>query len=128
MNKPVRDKVLKEHIKWLKGDGGQRADLSWADLSGAHLPPPTQMLLCYWGEVSPKLTLSLMRYDASNHPEPEEFDKWAEGGEYPYQRGFARCANFQEQRELWRPGKPKSARELVLLLFKEKEIKFDSTL
>ena len=30
-------KILSEHLKWLKGEGGERADLSGANLSGADL-------------------------------------------------------------------------------------------
>jgi flagellar biosynthesis GTPase FlhF len=55
---------------------------------------------------------------------PEKFDEWAKGGKCPYQSGFTRSAYFQEQRELWSPGPAKSARELVLMLFKEKGIKY----
>jgi len=139
MTKTELNKVLREHKKWRDGDGGeradlQRADLRWANLQGANLqgadlqradlPPPTMLLLATWGNVSDKLCLELMRYDASNHPNPMRFDEWANGGDCPYQKGFQRCANFQEVRELWKPGKSKSARELVLMLFKEKDTKY----
>jgi hypothetical protein len=70
----------------------------------------------------------LMRYDASNHPKPHKFQEWADGGDCPYKGGFPRVANFQEDRKLWKPGKAKSARELVLMLFKEKDIKHDDSL
>ena len=30
-------KILSEHLKWINGDGEERADLRWADLSGADL-------------------------------------------------------------------------------------------
>ena len=101
------------------------ADLSYADLSYANLPSPTMLLLASWYQVSAKLTLKLMRYDAANHPEPTKFDEWAKGGDCPYADvKWQRCATFQENRELWKPGKAtKSALELVLMLFKEKEIK-----
>ncbi len=82
------------------------------------------LLLCDWGGVSDELTLELMRYDASNHPDPSKFTEWAEGGNCPHQSGFMRCAYFKEKRELWKPGKAKSARELVLMLFDEKNIKY----
>ena len=141
---------LELHLKWLHGeDGGERANLriadlsgadlrsanlrsadlrsanlSGADLSGADLPAPTMLLLASWFSVSAELTLELMRYDAANHPEPSKFDDWAKGGNCPYSGiGWQRCANFEEQRDLWKPGKSKSALELVLMLFKEKEIK-----
>ena len=42
MNQDELNKTLKEHQKWLKGKGGEKADLRgpnlrWADLSGANL-------------------------------------------------------------------------------------------
>ena len=81
-------------------------------------------LLANWFSVSAELTVELMRYDASNHPEPSKFDDWAKGGNCPYSYiHWQRCANFQEQREVWKPGPAKSAFELVLMLFEEKEIK-----
>ena len=136
---------LELHLKWLKGEEGgeraylQRANLREADLLGANLlganlrganlreanlPAPTMLLLSSWYSVSAELTLELMRYDAANHPDPTKFDEWAKGGDCPYSGiGWQRCANFQEQIELWKPGPAKSALELVLMLFKEKEIK-----
>jgi len=30
-------KILKEHKKWLAGNGGERADLQYANLQGANL-------------------------------------------------------------------------------------------
>jgi hypothetical protein len=69
-----------------------------------------------------------MRYDAANHPKPHKFQEWADGGDCPYNGGFPRVAHFQERRECWKLGKSKSARELVLLLFAEKEIKHDPNL
>ena len=37
MNENELKKILDEHKLWLEGMGGQRADLSWADLRGADL-------------------------------------------------------------------------------------------
>jgi len=101
------------------------ADLRSANLSSANLPSPPMLLLASWYQVSAELTLKLMRYDAANHPEPEKFDEWAKGGDCPYYDvKWQRCANFEENRELWKPGKTtKSALELVMMLFAEKEIK-----
>jgi len=104
------------------------ADLWNTNLCDAVLPPPTILLLCNWGKVSDKLTSELMRYDATNHPHPHKFQEWADGGDCPYSSGFPRVAHFQENKELWKPGKAKSARELVLMLFKEKGIKYDPNL
>ena len=108
----------------LQGANLQGADLRWANLQGAKLPSSTMLLLCTWGAVSAELTTELMRYDASNHPNPSDFDKWAQGGNCPYQGGFDRCARFIERRRLWEPGNAKTARELVLMLFNEKKIKY----
>jgi len=104
------------------------ADLRNTNLCDAVLPPPTILLLCNWGKVSDKLTSELMRYDATNHHHPHKFQEWADGGDCPYSSGFPRVAHFQENKELWKPGKAKSARELVLMLFKEKGIKYDPNL
>ena len=102
----------------------REANLREANLREANLPSPTMLLLCNWGSVSDKLCLELMRYDAANHPEPTEFDEWAKGDGCPYDNTrWQRCANFKEKRELWKPGKTKSALDLVMMLFKEKEIK-----
>jgi len=95
---------------------------------GKFPPPPTQLLLCDWGRVSDTLTTELMRFDASNHPHPELFDEWAKGGRCPYTTGFARCASFKEDPNLWKSGKAKSARELAIMLLKEKKITYEGEL
>lgn len=132
MNKKELTAILKNHKAWLNGLNGQlgaqRANLWGANLRGANLPSSPELLLCYWGAVSDKLTTALMRYDATNHPDPTKFTAWAQGAICPYSIGFSRSANFHEKRLLWKPGKAKSARELVLMLFKEKEIKHDENL
>jgi len=104
------------------------ANLGGADFTNTILPPPTLLLLCNWGRVSDELTTELMRYDATNHPHPHKFQEWADGGGCPYNRGFPRVAHFQECRECWKSGKAKSARELVLMLFKERDIKYNLNL
>lgn len=130
---------LELHRLWLQGDKrGQRLDLSsanlscanlscaklsYANLSYANLPPPPIVLLANWGELSEKLTVELMRYDAANHPDPSTFDDWAKGGGCPYGNvNWQRSANFREKRELWEPGLSKSALELLLLVFAEKGV------
>ena len=119
------NKILKAHRRWLDGKaGGERADLAGANLERANLPAPTMLLFANWGEVSDELCVELMRYDASNHPEPERFTDWARGGECPYNGTYwQRAANFHEKRELWKAGASKSALELVMPLFNEKNIK-----
>jgi len=62
-----------------------------------------------------------MRFDAANHPKPELFDDWANGGDCPYDSiKWQQCANFQERKDLWSPGPAKSALELAMMLLKEK--------
>ena len=85
----------------LRGANLRGADLCGANLRGANLPCPPMMLMASWGTVSDALTLSLMRYDAANHPHPEKFLAWAEGGPCPYgNEKVQRSANFKEKREL----------------------------
>ena len=131
---------LELHLKWLRDEeGGEQADLRsanlssadlssanlrYADLSSADLPSPVMLLLAEWFSVSTELTLELMRYDAANHPDPSKFDEWVAGKGCPYSgTGWQRSANFKEDPKLWKPGPAKSALELVLKLFVEKEIK-----
>jgi hypothetical protein len=87
----------------LSGANLRGADLRGADLRGAdliYIPAPL-VLLAQWGALPDALTLDLMRYDAANHPEPERFLAWADGGPCPYAGlSIARAANFQERRGL----------------------------
>ena len=112
--------------RYFRGADLRSADLSWAnlssaDLSWAKLPAPTTMLMAIWGSVSDDLCVELMRYDASNHPDPMAFDRWVETGMCPYSNaGIQRCANFRERKELWSPGSAKSALELMIMLIREK--------
>src|SRR3990170_2847446 len=111
------------------------ANLSWANLSRANLsrakiketiwPSPPMVLLASWGMVSDKLTIDLMRYDASNHPYPEWFGEWAlRAGACPYDGAkIQRSANFDERRSLITStflGLPfRSAYDLMQALLKE---------
>ena len=64
------------------------------------------VLSANWGTVSDKLCADLMKYDASCHPDPAAFDRWAAGGGCPYSGvNVERAANFDEKRELWGNGK-----------------------
>jgi len=115
--------ILYAHAKWLRGDGGERADLyraylrganlggadlRGADLRGADLPSPTMVLLASWETVSDDLTRDLMRFDAACHPVgAKAFTAWANGGPCPYgDVRVQRAANFTERKECWSPGKP----------------------
>jgi hypothetical protein len=100
----------------LRGANLRGADLYGADLYGANLrgakysartwwPAPTMLLLANWGLVDDDLTTALMRLDASCHPDPAAFDRWAADGPCPYDGvPFERAANFQQQKALWSPG------------------------
>lgn len=114
----------------LKRANFRNANLSGVDFTGAILPPPSVLLLANWGEVPKDLCRDLMRYDAANHPTPKAFDRWAKGGPCPYgndegqmQAGFARAANFEQEAEYWKPGRPPSALNLVERLFKHFNVK-----
>jgi len=126
MEANLREADLGEANLW--GANLWGANLWEADFTNTILPAPTLLLLCNWGRVSDELTTELMRYDATNHPHPHKFQEWADGGGCPYNRGFPRVAHFQECRECWKSGKAKSARELVLMLFKERDIKYNPNL
>ena len=80
------------------------------------------LLKCSIGTVSNHLTIELMRWDASSHANPDAFDVWARGGDCPYHnyQGI-RLLNFNEDRNIWKPGKPEmSIFELLLAICKEK--------
>jgi len=99
----------------------QYADLQNADLYGADLPAPTMLLLAKWGTLSDELTADLMLLDASAHPDPEAFQKWAGGGPCPYEGvKVQRIANFTENRKLWGKGKPDTIYNLMTRILKEK--------
>ena len=105
----------------LRGADLSGADLSGADLSGAHLPSPTVVLLAIWGTLAADLTVDLMRYDASCHPEPEAFDRWAAGGACPYSGvKVQRAAQFSERRDLWSPGPSPRPYDLMVRVLAEK--------
>jgi hypothetical protein len=79
----------------LSGADLREANLSGADLHGADLrdafvsgvrwPSPTVVLSAHWGVLPNHLAASVMRLDASGHPEgPAAFERWAKGGLCPY--------------------------------------------
>jgi hypothetical protein len=86
------------------------------------------ILLAQWGKLSDVLCIELMRYDAANHPNPEKFYDWANGGDCPYHNETVlRAANFTEKRELIKHGfldmSIKSAYELAKAILAEKGAK-----
>jgi hypothetical protein len=119
----------------LRGADLQDADLQYANLRGADLQganlqclPPPMILLAKWGVLPDTLCLDLMRYDAANHPHPEKFYAWADGGSCPYNdEQILRAANFTEKRTLIKPGfldmPVKSAYELAKAILAEKGAK-----
>lgn len=52
-----------------------------------------------------ELTLELMRRDAQAHPNPEDFEVWANQGHCPYKQE-ERFWMFPFSRSVWKPGKP----------------------
>ena len=105
----------------LSGASLYGADLRSANLSGAKFPSPTMLLLASWGEVSDQLCIDLMRYDASNHPNPTKFDEWVKTFNCPYYScTWQRAANFVEKMELWSAGPAPTALELATRLISEK--------
>jgi len=95
--------------------------LKRANLHNTKLPSPSMVLLANWGRLSDELTTLLMRLDASNHPNPEAFTEWAEGGSCPYTDcQIQRVANFQEVRELYTPGPAPTLYEAMIMILKEK--------
>jgi uncharacterized protein YjbI with pentapeptide repeats len=111
----------------LKEANLREANLREADLRGAIGIVPPVILTASWYGVSDDLCRELMRYDASNLPNGNElFQKWADGYGCTYNgTSYLRSANFQEMKSLWSSGPAKSALELMLMLFKEKQVKFD---
>jgi hypothetical protein len=111
----------------LRGADLYGANLRGADLRGANLIPSVLLASGNWGEVSDQLCADLMLWDASNHPDPSTFDRWAAGDQCPYQGlnvkdGYTwqRACNFQEKRALWGRGVPCRPYDLVVRLLAEK--------
>jgi Pentapeptide repeats (8 copies) len=97
------------------------ASLYGANLYGANLPSPTAVLLATWGDLSPQLVADLMLYDSTCHPDPEAFQRWADGGGCPYDDVHVqRAANFSEKRSLWGKGQPCRPYDLMTRVLAEK--------
>jgi len=97
------------------------ADLRYADLRSADLPSPGVVLLSDWGSLANESVAALMRLDASAHPDPEAFDRWARGGSCPYSGvKVQRAANFNENKDLWIPGPPPTLWEAMCMVLDEK--------
>ena len=105
----------------LRGADLRGANLRGADLRGANLPFPQMVLCAYWGSLSDELTGDLMRYDASSHPDPRAFTRWAKHGGYcPYEScKVQRAAWFKERKECWRTGRSKRPFDLMVAVLRE---------
>ena len=102
-----------------------RVNFTEANLSGANLKKANysiiNILRANWNNISDKLTLELMRWDAISCG-AEAMNKWAKGGKCPFS-DIERDFYFSEQHRLWRPGKPKmNHKQLFQALAKESEI------
>ena len=106
----------------LSGAGLRDARMRGADLRGATLPSPTMMLMADWGNMSDALTTDLMNYDASCHPDPEDFERWVKRGKCPYAGcRVERAAEFTEDPALWDPEKPlRRPYDLMMDVLREK--------
>jgi len=101
------------------------ADLRYADLQTAYVPVSHLLYNTYWGELSDKLTLELMRHDAE-FLEPGAVDSWAKGNSGCPYADSARDFMFCEKAKLWKPGKPKlRGIKLLKALCDEKNIKYN---
>lgn len=100
------------------------------DIRNAYLPSPTKILQAsFYHDLSEELTAELMLYDAVNHPDRKSFDVWVNTGSCPFHKTrFQRAANFSQKSNLWDMVSYKknalSAYQLVIRLFKEKNIQF----
>jgi hypothetical protein len=107
------------------------ANLLWANLSGVNLLEANLENANYsvsqvstqvsWKQLSPELTLELMRHDAESC-EIDAMNEWANGGPCPFE---TKCRDFHfiENKKLWKPGKPKlRGIKLLHALAKEKKI------
>lgn len=81
----------------------------------------SSILKCNWGNLSPELTLELMRHDAE-FVGTKAMARWVKTGDCPY-RDCERDFYFTEKKSLWRKGKPKlRGVELFNALCEEKKI------
>ena len=100
------------------------ANLWSADLSYAKYNI-SSMLLASWGDVSDVLCTNLMRLDAESIPDGNRLMSiWAKGGNCPYKDiRYNRVASFEENKKLWKPGRPMSLWNIWKMLAKENNIK-----
>jgi len=82
-------KILREHKKWLAGNGGKRADLQGADLRGARLQDADLHntlipIYCKWSSAVCNGNIKIGCITKS----PEEWEQWLESDEeYETKRG-----------------------------------------
>jgi len=124
-------KILDNHKLWLEDNGGEKADLLGADLSGARLlgadlrDAKYSILSIFkinFSGLSDILTLELMRHDAE-FCGVESITAWVNGGGCPYAK-MERDFMFNENKTLWVEGAPRlRGVELWRVLASEKNIK-----
>jgi hypothetical protein len=98
------------------------------DFGYLYINPISSILQAGWGILPPKLTALCMAYDAQNHPDPNKFTEWANGGGTCPYNGYTvrRAITFQEKPSVWNPEllkKPINTIDLIKKLFREKNIK-----
>jgi hypothetical protein len=124
-NRFTGEVIKKVYAADLRGANLRGANLWGADLKEANLEfhqfPSIRLLSSMnLGDLSPELSLELMRRDALAHPNPELFDKWAAGGDCPY-KDVERFWLFEVKRNIWSPGPPQMTdRDLILAICKYK--------
>ena len=120
--------VLANHlVSQQMGDTSKRANLRWANLSGAeiefHVFPSIRTLSSIQlGTISETLAIELMRRDAWAHPHPERFQTWAEYGDCPYNgEEYFWHFDYKSAQKYWKPGNPEMRdSDLILEICKEK--------
>lgn len=106
----------------LRGADLRGAYLYDADLRGA-MYCVSMLLMVNWGELPNNLVLELMRHDAESCGN-KAMNQWAKGGECPFSDKLQRDFIFRENKDLWKPGKPKlRGARLLAALAEAKKIK-----
>ena len=84
------------------------AMLFQADLTGATIDWRAVWPILRWYAITEALAADCMRYDASLHPDPDAFDRWAAGGECPYIGAYGNVPRpipcFTPLPRLWKRG------------------------
>ena len=109
----------------LRGCNLRESDLSGSDLRESDLRGSDFYHTANLGELSDKLILELMRWDATICG-MELMNEWAKGGSCPFDENklFPRLFCFEQDKNLWKPGKPtKNLRQVYKMILDELKIK-----